>query len=484
MSQFSEVLSAYVRERDVNIYMLAKYCGYDRANMYKVINGKRKISNIDLVKKIAEYMHLSAREEDKLLEEYRISVVGHGNYYRRKNVQEFFENFSWREDSAAAFSSMKIAPDWNLPEEKTITVKGTYEVEAAVFKMLAEETSCAKGHVRIILQPESDFLNRILGLCGHTKNQIDVDHIVRLSNRPEDMDEKKLYNLECIRKVLPIYNYNYNYSTWYYYGNPHPEDIMFSAFPYLILTSAYACLLSADMKSGCLTRNHNIISLMTEFFDEHKNSCRRLISCQRSLEEQMTDLESVMVTKYSGYCFNMPPCFMYTLTQPLIEKYLSPMLPGREILIDKVTDYCKKLSSQKLTYILSMEGVLQFLHTGFIPEFSRDLYRNVEWEDRILMIRKQLRPEKGSFVKVLKKPIGNLENYISLVVTPEHGVLRFNVPARNMFLNLILEESGILNSFYDFCESLEDELFYTPEEVEEVLDQEIRRMEERSGHED
>ena len=96
MSQFSEVLSAYVKERDVNTYMLAKYCGYDRANMYKVLNGKRKVPNIGFVRKMAGYMHLSAREEERLLEEYCISVVGYENYYRRKSIQDFFENFSWR----------------------------------------------------------------------------------------------------------------------------------------------------------------------------------------------------------------------------------------------------------------------------------------------------------------------------------------------------------------------------------------------------
>ncbi|MEQ3216435.1 hypothetical protein AAA088_10345 [Hominifimenecus microfluidus] len=476
MSQFSEVLSAYVKERDVNTYMLAKYCGYDRANMYKVLNGKRKVPNIGFVRKMAGYMHLSAREEERLLEEYCISVVGYENYYRRKSIQDFFENFSWREDSAVAFSTMKVAPDWNLPEEQTVAIIGTYEVEAAIFKIVAEETADPDGHLHIILQPEAEFLNRILGLCGHSDNQIRVDHIVRLSNRPEDLEEKTLYNLECIRKVLPLYNYSYDYVTWYYYGNCYPEDMLFAAFPYLILSNRYACLLSTDMKRGCLTRNHEVLALMKEFFEEHRNRCRRLISCQKNLEEQMLDLKSVMKSKYSGYCFNMPPCFMYTLTRPLIEKYLVTDIPDRDCLIEKVVSYCHTLSTQKLTYILSMEGVLQFLNTGIIPEFSRDLYRPVEWEDRIDMIRKQLHPEKGSTVKVLKQPIGSLENYVSMVVTPEHGTLRFNVPARNLFLNLMLEESGILNSFYDFCENLENDLFYTLDEAEKLLDQAIRKQ--------
>ena len=63
MSEFSQMLSKFIKERDTNIYMLAKYCNYDRANMYKLTSGKRNAPDLPFVKKLAEYMHLSPDEE-------------------------------------------------------------------------------------------------------------------------------------------------------------------------------------------------------------------------------------------------------------------------------------------------------------------------------------------------------------------------------------------------------------------------------------
>lgn len=57
MSEFSQMLSKFIKERDTNIYMLAKYCNYDRANMYKLTSGKRNAPDLPFVKKLAEYMH-------------------------------------------------------------------------------------------------------------------------------------------------------------------------------------------------------------------------------------------------------------------------------------------------------------------------------------------------------------------------------------------------------------------------------------------
>ena len=94
MSEFSTVLSRFVKEKDVNVYRLAKYCGYDRANLYKVMRGERKPPSLEVLNLLCEYMHLSPAEEEILEENYEITMVGHDNYYRRKNVMKFFSDFS------------------------------------------------------------------------------------------------------------------------------------------------------------------------------------------------------------------------------------------------------------------------------------------------------------------------------------------------------------------------------------------------------
>ena len=209
MSEFSQKLSEYIKQKDTNIYMLAKYCGYDRANMYKLINGKRNAPDAEFVKKLSEYLHLSPSEEQELTEKYHISVMGYENYHRRKNIMKFLSEFTLTEKKNSALSEINVITKMDETKEN-ITLKGAYELESALLWMIVEETGKSQGEIPMIMQPEIDMLNSILGVCGRTENNIRVDHIVCLSDQPDKIEDGKLYNLECLKKILPLYSYNYD----------------------------------------------------------------------------------------------------------------------------------------------------------------------------------------------------------------------------------------------------------------------------------
>ena len=63
MSEFSELLAYYIHSKDIKTYALAQYCGLDRSNMYKIINGKRKHNSSEMVNKICKFLHLLQAEE-------------------------------------------------------------------------------------------------------------------------------------------------------------------------------------------------------------------------------------------------------------------------------------------------------------------------------------------------------------------------------------------------------------------------------------
>ena len=48
MNEFAKLLSAFVKEKGVKIQPFARYCGYDRANMYKILKGQRNLPGIFL----------------------------------------------------------------------------------------------------------------------------------------------------------------------------------------------------------------------------------------------------------------------------------------------------------------------------------------------------------------------------------------------------------------------------------------------------
>ena len=84
MSEFSQLLSQYIHSKNIKTYALAQYCGLDRSNMYKIINGKRKPTSEDMVDKMCKFMHLSPAEENSLKEVYNITLAGSDNYSAEK----------------------------------------------------------------------------------------------------------------------------------------------------------------------------------------------------------------------------------------------------------------------------------------------------------------------------------------------------------------------------------------------------------------
>lgn len=116
-----------------------------------------------------------------------------------------------------------------------------------------------------------------------------------------------------------------------------------------------------------------------------------------------------------------------------------------------------------------MEGILQFIETGIISEFPKEMYQLPDKEDRMGLVKRLFDEEKAGKVHILKKNIGDLKAELYLCITPESGLLRFAVPSKNVLKDISLEESGLVSVFYDFCENLSPELFYSEEEAKRII---------------
>ncbi len=419
MSEFSTVLSRFVKEKDVNVYRLAKYCGYDRANLYKVMRGERKPPSLEVLNLLCEYMHLSPAEEEILEENYEITMVGHDNYYRRKNVMKFFSDFSMTSNLENVLPTVEIKEDFEIPNSSYMLLRGNYEINSALFHIIADETKNQKGHIQILAQPEH-ALGNLLAMRGNTSNEIIIDHIICLDNKPEIAYSKSNYTLDCLKHILPLYNYNYDYNTWYYYADLGSLGRNFSVFPYMILTSKYVCMLSDDLQDGYLSNDPELIKMMKERFENYRRRAHRLVeNVQGEIEQQYMIMGMLMANPYPKYAFHMSPCMMAVLDRELIEKYLVPQLPDKE--------------------------------------------------DRMELVKRLFDEEKAGKVHILKKNIGDLKAELYLCITPESGLLRFAVPSKNVLKDISLEESGLVSVFYDFCENLSPELFYSEEEAKRII---------------
>ena len=169
----------------------------------------------------------------------------------------------------------------------------------------------------------------------------------------------------------------------------------------------------------------------------------------------------------------MEPCFMPVLTKEILQKYVRKDLPGREIFLVQLQDYTRQLAKQKMIYICSMEGILRFLQNGRIPEIPDGLYEIPSASDRIQIVKALLAPERATRLRILKNSIGNTETPVYLYITPKTCTLRLPL-ATDQMVNLQIQETGMLEAFYDFCENLDEEMFYSFEEAEQIVEEEMK----------
>lgn len=101
--------------------------------------------------------------------------------------------------------------------------------------------------------------------------------------------------------------------------------------------------------------------------------------------------------------------------------------------------------------------------------YPYDIYHPLEMTDRIHLIRKLMLNLPIQNYRVLKKDIGHLDNEIFLLVTQPMGYIMFSTPQDHHLIYLDIEEPGLLYTFWDFCETLDDALFYTTTEAIEIL---------------
>lgn len=470
MSEFSELLTYYIHSKDIKTQELAHYCGLDRSNMYKVICGKRKPSSEEMVDKICKFLHLLPAEETELREAYEIAVLGHDNYYRRKDVLKFFSEFRLTQTS---FSGSDTVVGVELAPNGTLILNSRHEINHALSHIISHELSDSSGHLRLLFQPDFDYLMSFLAAESSRTSGARIEHIICLNNDSKATQSRRNYNLYCLKQVLPLYGSSPKYNCYYYYDNVASKTENISIFPYIVIARKYACLLSPDIQRGYITTESASIRMLKEIFDRHMTRLTPLLNRIDSVFSQLEYTVSLHPGHETAYSFQMTPCLTPFISQRFMEKYIAPDISNRALFIEKFKNYTQQLSTvhdaDNITYIFSLKGVLNFIKTGKISEYPADAYLPLELPDRIFLIRQLLYACRQKKYKLLKDNIGTIENELFLFVSQKRGYLMFPVDSGRNLVYLDIAEPGLLFTFYDFCESLNDKMFYTAEETARLL---------------
>ena len=97
MSQFSNLLSIYIKESPYNIKNLANEIQIDRTILQKYISGKRFPTNYATIQKIISHLTLTDQQKYDLKKAYQIEKLGLDQYNYLLEIKSIIENIHYIE---------------------------------------------------------------------------------------------------------------------------------------------------------------------------------------------------------------------------------------------------------------------------------------------------------------------------------------------------------------------------------------------------
>lgn len=483
MSEFSDLLTLLVSEKEIKIYSMAKYCGMDRSTLYKLMNGKRNPPSKDVFQKMSDYMHLTPAEHSAFQTAYEMSIIGRNAYYRRKGVEEFLLQFpSQNNVSTNPFPQFYTMDFSGNPMKKEFQpIHSKLDLYQIVSQLFIREAVLSDGCVSMLLQPDNKFILQCLEGLRERSDTFKIEHIFCLNSIYELSDKHHSLQLDYLANILPLYIRALNYHPFYFYENIPAHCYSFNLFPYMILAGDTAILCTSDYENGLLFHDSGTVFMLRNLFETYKKGCKPLFHLVSSVEEKCSLIERMSVHGSTTYIIQPEPWLYASFSDSLIDRTICREIPQRESVIASLSECscsCRKdMSGKEFIHFNTRQGILTFAETGMVNEFSRELYNPLTISQRIELLKEV---EKDCLVNphyLLKDPLDALPQNFHLCINSGSGYLLFqNAGGQNVYL--IIEESRLLETFLDYAENLAESCCLSTEETMEFLHTVISLLEE------
>lgn len=478
MSEFSDIFRGLIQEKDINVYSMVQYCNTDRSTMYKYISGKRKLKDLSLFKKIAEYMRLSPLEYQDFLQAYHISNIGEYTYYCRQNVENFIlgfpENLSPPKPPKESYGPL---PDYT-PDTPCLPLHTQVEVNNYIYWMIHLESNIPHGHLGMLLQPDHGFLFHLLSSINPIQAPMRIDHIFCLNNSEQMTESKKIRFLCYMETIMPLFFAGLDYHPHYFYDDINAHFYNLNTFPYLLLTSTCALMCSSDFKRGIIYHDKQFLSFLWRSYEDIRTNTSPLFHIVNSVLEECDVLGNMGWGATPSYAIQAEPCLIPYITPAILDRAVPDQIPDRAALITNVRKYIEesleRIPDPNMHTYHTRQGILRFLETGFLQEIPADIYSPFTMEERLQMLGSMTKYSLAGIHRMLKGPLENLPLNLHLSFNAYNGYLLFsNHIGQNIYL--IIEESGMLSAFMDYVSNLDENYICTPEETTLYIQQLINK---------
>lgn len=477
MNKLGDLLRTYISNSGHSIYKAAHKANINRTTLQKILAGERQASE-SVLNKLIPILKLSPDEEANIWQLYEIVQIGEATYQQRQYVKHLVQSVA---DLDCSFHDQQneyrfdIPPDiraHNIDQMSPTPVKGTLNINHLLSHLFLMEYGKANqiyinapAHLPAIKQL---FINNLPNCKDRIR--INVKHITPFL-KPRAETILPLMNLEVLSGILPFaISQAFHYEVFCFYTRELLRDNLHSAFPYYIIFSNAAVLLSVDGQTALpLTEPATIDYFQDMFFDALKKSSSMLYS-NTSPGEILDDLIRTDRDARPFWTLEYQPCLTSYLKPDMIEKYARPDIPNRELVMGAAVARIRQLAAmEQRSCIFSKAGLMEFAVDGTISDLPSCYVHPLAIADRIRLLKSlyiACKQDK-SFLRMVNPVTFTIPKHLCFAIRKGHSIDFNGYDPHDINMNYIhITEPGILDAFEDFYESLKtSNLIYSKEET-------------------
>ena len=458
MSNFSVVLSKLMDQKGLESKDVISYTGINRSTFFKIRNGTRNPSGIEMIEKIAIALRLDEEDRTMLFEAYEIDQIGPYKYYGMKAVEKFFK----AEGRLSEMPAMTIKIP-QFPIDKTMQVfRDSTEITSLVHGMLNEKSA----QIMIMENGMSDVYINGIAQASAANKDTEFHHIFLMDSTETVGINHQLYNIECFCNVVEIINRTSRYYPRYYYS-PVAAFANKRQPTNFILNDRFLLTYSDGMKMAILYRDPDVLELYREIFDEArgKSVCFVEAMGQAGFTQEFVLSTLLEDTDDIVYSFCPEPCCPLAVegNEEWIQQYISDNFPGKEAFVHEYILYAKRFrdvvkeNADRWHVICASNALKQFAKTGYINEFPRDRVSEFPKEFRSAMLRLwRIKAEEYNVKSVKGRMIPDTSS-ICAFVSRRKAILTFMNEQTGLNIHIGVSEPSIVGFIYGYLEKIERE---------------------------
>ncbi len=477
MSRFSEYLKNRIEASGESVLSISRNTGIERTSLQRALKGEKRLSS-KAVRTLAVHLRLSLEESQEFFRLYDMQLQGEEQWHNRAAVCKLLNQLSSIQFLPDSARQTPHNIDHNFaPSFEYKLIEGEYSVRNTISSILSWETSQnSSAYFRMFLPFEMDFASIILNLWNSGSRFI-TDHLFCF---PSGNDGDCTQSIKILKQIIPMcLTARDFYHPYYFYERP--EALLTSPLSHYIITPHYLILLSSDLSKALVHSSKDLIDYYLNHFNGLMDYCEPFVSFANSLPEVLNRARSMVDT--NGSFFLMPqPCFGYSITTEMVDKYFKKEDFPQEIFDSIIEHFSLYRTSKDFTTIFSEKGLQTFIDEGAMLEYPSSFTSNLNLEDRIIFmeeLRENIASERITG-RISRPSALSIPDYLTIYVDTG-GNVWFDTTRDFIhgafYCNIHITERSICRAFLNFSNSIADsQLTYSKEETLNILDEGINML--------